>query len=93
MRNAIVYDVSAQKLSKTERKFIEADHTRIKIPKRSLSPLRKDNVRITMPLNSTAGSDILAEVKLSSLGLKVAFERYRGNIDEIWIKGIPQYAL
>lgn len=46
-----------------------------------------------MPLNSTAGSDILAEVKLSSLGLKVAFERYRGNIDEIWIKGIPQYAL
>ncbi|KAJ8064960.1 hypothetical protein OCU04_007264 [Sclerotinia nivalis] len=92
-RNAIVYDVSSQKLLKTERKVIEADHTRIKIPKRPLSPLQKDNVRISMPLNSTAGSDVLAEVKLSSLGLKVAFERYRGNIDEIWIKGIPQYVL
>ncbi|KAF7865471.1 hypothetical protein EAF04_006446 [Stromatinia cepivora] len=92
-RNAIVYDVSSQTLLKTERKVIEADHTRIKIPKRPLSPLQKDNVRISMPLNSTAGSDVLAEVKLSSLGLKVAFERYRGNIDEIWIKGIPQYVL
>ncbi|KAI9649164.1 hypothetical protein NHQ30_001731 [Ciborinia camelliae] len=92
-RNAIVYDVSSQTLSKTERKAIEADHTRIPIPKRPLSPLQKDNVRISMPLNSTTGSDILAEIKLSSLGLKVAFERYRGNIDEIWVKGIPQYVL
>lgn len=70
-----------------------ADHTRIKIPKRPLSPLQKDNVRISMPLNSTAGSDVLAEVKLSSLGFKIQFERYRGNIDEIWVKGIPQYII
>lgn len=70
-----------------------ADHTRIKIPKRALSPLQKDNVRISMPLNSTAGSDVLAEVKLSSLGFKIQFERYRGNIDEIWVKGIPQYII
>ncbi|KAF7909241.1 uncharacterized protein EAE98_011502 [Botrytis deweyae] len=92
-KNAIVYDVSLQKLLKTKREAIEADHTRIKIPKRPLSPLQKDNVRISMPLNSAAGSDILAEVKLSSLGLKVAFERYRGNIAEIWVKGMPQYVL
>ncbi|KAF7924652.1 uncharacterized protein EAE97_010603 [Botrytis byssoidea] len=92
-KNAIVYDVSSQKLLTTKREAIEADHTRIKIPKRPPSPLQKDNVRISMPLNSAAGSDVLAEVKLSSLGLKVAFERYRGNIAEIWVKGIPQYVL
>ncbi|RAL64836.1 hypothetical protein DID88_001432 [Monilinia fructigena] len=90
-KNAIVYDVSSQTLLKTERKAIEADHTCIKIPKRSLIPLQKDNVRISMPLNSTAGSDIIADLKLSSLGLKVKFERYRGHIDEIWVKGTPQY--
>ncbi|KAF7897616.1 hypothetical protein EAF00_005844 [Botryotinia globosa] len=93
MKNAIVYDVSSQKLLKIKREAFEADHTRIKIPKRPLSFLQKDNVRISMPLNSAAGSDVLAEVKLSSLGLKVAFERYRGNIAEIWVKGIPQYVL
>ncbi|KAB8296260.1 hypothetical protein EYC80_009034 [Monilinia laxa] len=92
-KNAIVYDVSLQTLLKTERKAIEADHTCIKIPKRSLSPLQKDNVRISMPLNSTAGSDIIAELKLSSLGFKVKFERYRGHIHEIWVKGTPQYVL
>ncbi|ESZ95257.1 hypothetical protein SBOR_4369 [Sclerotinia borealis F-4128] len=92
---AIVYDVSSQTLSRTvsstERKAIEADHTCIKIPKRPLSPLQKDNVCIFIPLNSTSGSDVLAEVKLSSLGWKVAFERYRGNINEIWVKGRSQY--
>ncbi|KAF7902182.1 uncharacterized protein EAF01_007480 [Botrytis porri] len=92
-RNAIVYDVSSQKLSKTKREAIQADHTRFKIAKRPLSPLQKDNVRILMPLNSAAGLDVLAEVKLSSLGFKVAFERYRGKIAEIWVKGIPQYML
>ncbi|TEY60199.1 hypothetical protein BOTCAL_0184g00210 [Botryotinia calthae] len=70
-KNAIVYDVSSQKLLKTKREAVKADHTRIKIPKRPLSPLsplQKDEVRISMPLNSVAGSDIPTEVKLSSLG-------------------------
>ncbi|QSZ37421.1 hypothetical protein DSL72_009519 [Monilinia vaccinii-corymbosi] len=31
--------------------------------------------------------------QLGSLGFKVALERYRGNIDEIWVKGIAQHVL
>jgi hypothetical protein len=67
-----------------------AHHTRIEIPKRPKSPLRKDNVRISVPLRPGSEGEFLAEIKLSSLGFKVAFERFLGNIDEIWIKGVPR---
>jgi hypothetical protein len=107
-KNAIVYDVSSQKLTKEERRNVggksiadnqvsgnpdnRADqYTRIEIPKRPKSSLRKDNVRLSLPVRPTSESEFLAEIKLSSLGYKVAFERFRGNIDEIWVKGVPCY--
>jgi hypothetical protein len=31
----------------------------------------------------------LANIKLDHLGLWVAIQRYWGNIDEIWVKGVP----
>lgn len=68
------------------------EYTRFPIEKRTKIPLRKDNVRISLPVGSmTDGSttDFLAEVKLSSLGPRVVFERLRGKIDAIWIKGVP----
>ena len=64
-------------------------HTRIEIPTRPKISLRKDNVRISVPVLPESGPEFLAEIKLSSLGFKVAFERFRGNIDEIWVKGMP----
>src|SRR3954452_13765051 len=96
-KNVIVYDVSSQRLSKEERGSVggkifcqskrgsphdrSAQHTRIEIPKRPKSSLRKDNVRISLPLRPDADSEFLAEVKLSSLGYKVQIERLRGNIE------------
>jgi len=89
--HAIVYDVSSQTLTKEKRRNVGgAHHTRIEIPKRPKSPLRKDNVRISISLCPGSEAEFLAEIKLSSLGFKVAFERFLGNIDEIWIKGVPR---
>jgi hypothetical protein len=103
-KNAIVYDVSSQTLTKEKRANVEGKstsatrepsddcpvhHTRIEIPTRPKISLRKDNVRISVPVCPASGPRFLAEIKLSSLGYKVAFERLCGNIDEIWIKGIP----
>jgi hypothetical protein len=107
-KNAIVYDVSSQRLIKEERRNVGGksiadnqsgqypdnrvdQYTRIEIPKRPKSSLRKDNVRLSLPVRPTSESEFLAEIKLSSLGYKVAFERFRGNIDEIWVKGVPCY--
>lgn len=67
-----------------------AHHTRVEIPKRPRSSLRKDNVRISVQVRPGSEAEFLAEIKLSSLGFKVAFERFLGNIDEIWIKGVPR---
>lgn len=51
----------------------------------------KDNVRISLPLHDPAESEFLAEIKLGSLGYKVTLQRWRGNIDEVWVKGKPVY--
>jgi len=87
-QNAIVYDVSTQTLTKEQRKKVGGFHTRIAIPKRPKRSI-KDNVRISVPLGFKSEEEFLAELKLNSLGYKVAFERYFGNIEEIWIKGVP----
>ena len=65
------------------------DHTPVQIPRRAKSPLIKDRVRLSMANESSSIDTFLANVKLDNLGLWVAIQRYWGNIDEIWVKGVP----
>lgn len=68
---------------------IAGEHTHVHIPKRAKSPLTKDRVRLSVVYRSTSIELLLADVKLDNLGLWVAIQRYWGNIDEIWVKGVP----
>jgi hypothetical protein len=43
-----------------------------------------------MANESNSVDTFLANVKLDNLGLWVAIQRYWGNIDEIWVKGVPR---
>jgi hypothetical protein len=65
------------------------EHTHVSIPKRAKSPLVKDRVRLSVCYGSSSTEMFLADVKLHNLGLWVAIQRFRGNIDEMWVKGIP----
>jgi hypothetical protein len=65
------------------------EHTHVSIPKRAKSPLVKDRVRLSVCYGSSSTEMFLADVKLHNLGLWVAIQRYWGNIDEMWVKGIP----
>jgi hypothetical protein len=66
------------------------DHTPVTIPRRAKSPLIKDRVRLSMANEPNSIDTFLANVKLDNLGLWVAIQRYWGNIDEIWVKGVPR---
>jgi hypothetical protein len=65
------------------------EYTNVSIPKRAKSPLVKDRVRLSVRYGSSSTDMFLADVKLHNLGPWVAIQRYWGNIDEMWVKGIP----
>jgi len=91
--NVIVYDASSQRLTREDRKEAEKNaskHTCVKIPPRPRNSL-EDRVRLSVPIGAKSRFEFLAEVKLNSLGTKVIYERWCGNIDEIWIKGVPSF--
>jgi hypothetical protein len=65
------------------------EHTHVSILKRAKRSLVKDRVRPSVCYGSSSTEKFLADVKLHNLGLWVAIQRYWGNIDDIWVKGIP----
>jgi hypothetical protein len=69
--------------------LIIGEHTKVTIPKRAKSPLVQDRVQLSVSYGSSSTKMFLADVRLSNLGLWVAIQRYWGNIDEMWVKGMP----
>jgi hypothetical protein len=70
----------------------ETTHTKIDIPRRSFSPV--DHVKLSMPMGTNSESPsfelCLASVRMESLPRDIFWQRLRGNVKSIYVKGVPQ---
>lgn len=63
-------------------------HTQVSIPKRARG--LQDQVQLSLSYDSPSIDTFLANLRLDRLGFEVALQRLRGNIDEIWVTGVPR---
>jgi hypothetical protein len=63
-------------------------HTQVSIPKRARG--LQDQVQLSLTYDSPSIDTFLANLRLDRLGFEVALQRLRGNIDEIWVTGVPR---
>jgi len=89
--NAIEYDATTQSLSKIPKERVKSNtHTEVPIKRHKFGPI-DDTVDVSIPTSANAEEvHLAARVKLGSLGTEVRWRRMTGNVNSIYVRGIPK---